>query len=293
MFADANFKARQYTRPVVTSVALANGKVVSSIGAFVVLNDEGWILTAWHIISAFGDLTARQQKHTDFIRARQAIEDDASLNAHLKSKALKKLRLDSDAVQAFSYWWGGDGATITDVHAITEVDLAVGRLEPFDPDSVRVYPRIKDPGKPMLPGTSLCKLGFPFHSIEPIFDPVLGAFSLPVGSVPPPFFPIDGILTRNVEEGRHPQGYRLAYIETSSPGLRGQSGGPTFDTQGTIWGIQSKTAFYPLGFSPEVKDEKGKTHVEHQFLNAGLGVHAETVVGLLREIGIKHELSDY
>jgi S1-C subfamily serine protease len=79
-----------------------------------------------------------------------------------------------------------------------------------------------------------------------------------------------------------PPPYPLSYIETSTPGLRGQSGGPIFDTQGTIWGIQVKTSHYPLGFNQ--KD---------QFLNAGLGVHPSTLFGLFNEAGIGFAVSSY
>lgn len=38
------------------------------------------------------------------------------------------------------------------------------------------------------------------------------------------------------------------FIETSTPRLRGQSGGPIFDVNGAIWAIQSQTHHLKLGF---------------------------------------------
>ncbi len=82
----------------------------------------------------------------------------------------------------------------------------------------------------------------------------------------------------------------MRLIETSSPGLKGQSGGPIFDKDGVIWGIQSTTHCLPLGFSPAVPD--GKPHEkEHQFLNVGRGVHADTIVGAMNRVGIKFQIS--
>jgi hypothetical protein len=49
--------------------------------------------------------------------------------------------------------------------------------------------------------------------------------------------------------------FPLKWIETSSPGLKGQSGGPLLDERGTIWGVQSNTFSYNLGFSPQVPRE--------------------------------------
>jgi hypothetical protein len=91
--------------------------------------------------------------------------------------------------------------------------------------------------------------------------------------------------------GDQPQ-FPLKYVETSSPGLRGQSGGPIFDAHGSIWAIQSQTVHLQLGFSPQVK-QGGTQHTEHQFLNVGWGVHAETVLGLLNQLGIEHNVSAY
>ena len=45
------------------------------------------------------------------------------------------------------------------------------------------------------PGRSLCRLGFPFHDIVPIFDEERNAFLLPEGALPIPFYPIEGMFT--------------------------------------------------------------------------------------------------
>jgi hypothetical protein len=74
--------------------------------------------------------------------------------------------------------------------------------------------------------------------------------------------------------------------------LRGQSGGPIFDANGTVWAIQSHTAHLPLGFTPKVQ-RQGRAFEEYQFLNVGLGVHASVIAAVLRDLGIPFRLSDY
>jgi hypothetical protein len=173
-------------------------------------------------------------------------------------------------------------------------DVGVGRLDPFDPGCTKVYPIFKDPSKNFDPGTSLCKLGFPFHSFEPTWNKEREMFELPPRALPMPRFPIDGIFTRTAEvviEGSEPPPFPVRYVETSSPGLKGQSGGPTVDVKGTIWAIQAKTINFPLGFDPSVPGKKDQT--EHQFLNVGLGVHPITIFGLFNQVGIKFQVSDY
>jgi hypothetical protein len=107
------------------------------------------------------------------------------------------------------------------------------------------------------------------------------------------------MITRNLQiltvdpsgNPNEPLPFPIKYIETSSPGLKGQSGGPMFDINGVVWAIQAKTIHLPLGFDAEVPGRKG--HTEHQFLNVGLGVHPETLLGALRNLGVAFETADY
>ena len=49
MFAKAYSLARCFTQPVIISTRLYDKTVECTGGAFVVLNDEGWIITAAHL----------------------------------------------------------------------------------------------------------------------------------------------------------------------------------------------------------------------------------------------------
>lgn len=88
----------------------------------------------------------------------------------------------------------------------------------------------------------------------------------------------------------HP--FPLKYLETSSPGLKGQSGGPTFDVHGNIWAIQSSTNSFPLNFEAnKLMNQKQAEHIQNQYLNVGLGIHSETIIGFLREMNVTFNLS--
>ena len=80
---------------------------------------------------------------------------------------------------------------------------------------------------------------------------------------------------------------QIHILETSSAGLRGQSGGPIFDTDALVWAIQSKTQSLALGFAPKIKLQGGKEITEHQFMHVGWGVH----VSHARELLDKHKVS--
>jgi hypothetical protein len=175
---------------------------------------------------------------------------------------------------------------------LEQADLAIGRLHNFDKAWVSEYPKFKDPNRNFRSGASLCKLGYPFAEMTPRYDETKNRFELPPEQGQLAFFPIEGIFTRTVLAS--PAGgaaaFPIMFVETSTPGLRGQSGGPTFDTDGAIWAIQSQTRHLPLGFTPEIKDQ-GIAHKEHQFLNVGMGVHVETVLGFLNQLGVSHEVA--
>jgi hypothetical protein len=282
MFSAAVALARQYTYPIVFFTRNSSNKCQSGIGSFVVINEEGWIITAWHIIKHMIELRDASEKHQADEVKRQAIRQDSSINANEKARQLKKIPNPPNAITNYSHIIGWPGVDLNTVHFLPDADLAVAKLDGFKPEYVLSYPSFKDPSKPMNSGSSLCKLGFPFHTINVTFNQATSMFDLPAEAFPIPHFPIEGIFTRRVMlKTNHQTPYPQMFVETSSPGLKGQSGGPTFDTHGAIWAIQSQTASLPLEFGTK----------ENQYFNVGWGTHSETIIGFLREKYINFQLS--
>ena len=58
-----------------------------------------------------------------------------------------------------------------------------------------------------------------------------------------PLFSNEGMITRLVSDGNKIKG-----LELSTPGIKGTSGGPLYDENGIIYGIQSLSKHYHLGF---------------------------------------------
>ena len=214
------------------------------------------------------------------------------LGVQLKATAQRCIRdghVARDSTKNFSAWWGMNGCNLVDTQAIQAVDLGIGRLDPFDPAWVATYPMFKDPSKNFdHAGVSLCKIGFPFNAISPTWNNATKGFDLPIGDGLP-LYPIEGILARHViiDPSSIPPPaptWPLRFIETSSPGLRGQSGGPSFDIDGTVWAIQVKTISYALGFDiPQAKGE--------QYFHAGLGVSVATILPVLDSLKINYRMS--
>ena len=80
-------------------------------------------------------------------------------------------------------------------------------------------------------------------------------------------------------------------IEMSTPGLRGQSGGPLFDENGVICGMQYSTKHLHLGFDLEEKEininNKIKKISDYPFIHLGQCIHVSTIKAFLRE----HDIS--
>ncbi len=292
MFAEAYKIASRFTQPVIISTRYFDKSVDCGCGAFVVINDEGWVVTAAHLWASHFTYQQHVKELRDYNARTSEIKQDPSLSSRQKRDRLDKLQTNPKWITNHSFWWGRDGVQLKDLDPLPEADLVIGRLEPFDPKKIKAYPIFKKP-ELLDAGTSLCKLGYPFHKIEASFDEKTGSFKLAPNALPLPRFPLEGIYTRNVRAGKSKDGkYEVEFLETSSPGLRGQSGGPIFDVNGVVWAIQSRTMHFPLGFSPKITGD-GREIEEHQFLNVGWGVHPRLLVSFLRDKGIKFELSEY
>ncbi len=107
MFATAIAKARQFTRPVVISRRSATGECSSTVGAYVAVNADGWILTAAHILRYCQQLSvsqaAFQKRQADEQRIRSSIKGDQL------GDALGELpTIDDSMTDRYSVWWGAD-----------------------------------------------------------------------------------------------------------------------------------------------------------------------------------------
>ncbi len=290
MFADAIEQAGAYTCPYVAMRRKHDGTVFSNIGAFVVLNSDGWVLTAAHIVD-------------EVRRARASVEAGRKLEAQLTELAeregadakgrkheSRKIRqqLDDYLAQSLEIWavpgFVEMKPRVVESHVETESDLALLRLEPFDADQLLSYPVLRPQADVIRPGIAVARVGYPFHSVEAEYDDERASFDITAG-FPVPMFVSDGIVSR-FRALKHDDGREHTFIETSTPGLRGQSGGPLVDAEGRLVGLQSRTVHYDLGFDAHVERD-GNRETERQFLNVGEAVHVDTIRALLQENDVR------
>lgn len=291
MFKKAYSFASQYTKPMVVTMRYIDGKVESGLGSFIVLNSDGWLMTAAHNFGPFFAFTQHQQDIKFYREQVEQIRSSFQLKESTKQHQLRNLNYNDKWVTEFAIFLNGSLINILESYIYQEHDVAFFRIPDVVVKDEKVFPKIKNP-KNISPGTSLCKLGFPFTEVNATFDEEVNQFVLPPNLLPLPLFPIEGIYTRNILSGKTADGQMdIMFLETSSPGLKGQSGGPIFDTDGNIYAVQSQNITLPLGFKGIV-EVNGKKIEENQFLNVGIGVHTNTIVSLLRKHNIRFEMSE-
>lgn len=291
MFEKACEAARGYTRPTILITRTERGDIGTGVGTFIVLNSDGWILTVAHILEPFIRWQHDKAARDEYVRLKQAIENDASLSPGKKRHRINQLAYDSNWISHVDLILARGPDRQINVQVDGMADLALLKLPDISSLNVTGFPVFGDPKNPILPGTSLCRIGFPFHNIEGVtFNASTGHFNLP--PMPPlAVFPNEGIHTRNQIAVHMPSGRKVLNLETSSPGLRGQSGGPIFDTHGRIWALQSKTLSLPLGISCKVK-EGGKEITEHQFMHIGVGPHVSHIRDFLDQNNVKYQAAE-
>lgn len=290
MFTKAYKITSEYTQPLIVAYRFYDGSVESGLGTYIILNDEGWLMTVAHNFNADFAFQQHQVEIKQFQEKVKAINEDGKMNSKLKHKALSLLKPNKKWITAFSIWFSGFTVPIEESHVYGEHDLVFIKVPADFIKDLKTFPTFKDPAN-FEYAKSLCKLGYPFYPVNATFNTDSNLFELPPTLLPIPRFPIEGIYTRDMIIGKSADGQRdVTLLETSSPGLKGQSGGPIFDSEGNIWAVQSSTETIQLGFKGEV-ELNGKKVEENQFINIGRGVHGKNIVDLLNKHNIKHTIA--
>ena len=192
----------------------ANGKVIGTVlGCGIVLNEDGYCLTAGHVLEGAQDLA---QQPAAPGKGKNRITDSVFF-AVVQGKVRQFLRM-----------------------AVSNVaDVGVAQLREPPPPSYQ-FPVLRTSTIPQ--GEMLCRVGYPaLAPFRPTFTEGQG-FNFPPSVLSLPSFASSTMVGRVTIE---PQGN--IWIETGEPGLPGQSGGPLVDLDGRVCGIQARTAHLPLG----------------------------------------------
>ena len=160
MFASATEITGRQVRPIVGAFKLyarqkgQESRVRTSIGACILLNEDGWALTCKHVVD--GLLKALQEEQ----RARQweAITADRSITNREKTQRLRQLGK-KPTIERAAVAWGQSGAVVHQFHVADKADLAVFRIENLKVPTKFQPPRFRVDD--VKAGEMLCRTGYP------------------------------------------------------------------------------------------------------------------------------------
>ena len=295
MFESAIDNVLQFTRPLHTISRTYGGLILPGSSTFFFVNDNGIAITCKHVLDLIPAADNINQTYLQFKAERERIPKDGKYKRNLQGLEIKyKYNADSTIQLKNNFLNCFDTIKEITCHAHPTLDLAIMEFKGFNKIYYTSHARfIKDNNK-IKQGKSLCRIGFPFPEFNnfkhnPDTDDIEWTNT---GNPNSPSFPIDGIVTRFVGSNQN----EITGIEMSTPGLKGQSGGPLFDTAGNIYGMQFATNHLHLGFDMkdiEIINNGKKSKVSnYPFLHVGICVHADKIKEFLNQHNINFSLAD-
>ena len=288
MFVHAIQKVAGFTRAIHSiSRNLGGEKIERGAATLFFVNQDGWALTCKHVAQWLTSADAINKKYAQFQTESQ------NMNAGQKKGLAKRMGLDESKVSEMKVTFVDCVDRIQNIRFFLhpDYDLALLKFEGFEKVSISGTPIFQKDDQSAQPGAMLCRLGFPF--------PEFSNFKLnkekdtlewiKTGQARSPRFPIEGMLTRFLGDKTG----KVYGIEMSTPGLRGQSGGPLFDPEGRIVGMQSRTKHLHLGFDIEDKEVmahgKAKKVNDYAFIHLGECIHISVIKEFLRKNEVSFE----
>ena len=296
MFADAIEKVARYTRAVRTiQRCYKSTTVIPGAATLFFVNEEGVAITCRHVASLLFEADRINLNYQKFQKERAELPADHSRKAALK-RLEQKYNLTSNVVVQQKNRFVDCIDKFIGVKAIlhSQYDLAILQFDAFENILYNGHVVLAKDGNAARPGDFLCRLGFPFPEYSDYqYDQAADDINWTEdGNHITPQFPIEGMFTRHISGNNHD----IAGIELSTPGLRGQSGGPLFDAKGVVFGIQSATNHLHLGFDMKNKSMmiNGQNEVVNNqpFLHVGHCVHVDIIKSFLDENKIKYYVGD-
>jgi Trypsin-like peptidase domain len=288
MFVSAIEEIQEFTRPVHTIVRhYHNDFIQPGAATLFFVNQYGVAITCKHVVEQMLQEQAINQHYSNFKAEKNELGNkiDGQYKRKLKELEIKYNYIAPDAVaQIKNFLINCTDSKSYDYFPHPTLDLAIIKFKDVKQVFYRSHARFLKDGSTLKQGRYLCRYGFPFAEFTNFnYDTINDEIGFTeTGNKSSPPFPIDGIVTRHVAEGQ-----QIVGIELSTPGLRGQSGGPLFDTNGVICGMQSHTVQYHMGFDEqkiEIISKGKKTYtINHSFLNVGRCVHVNAIKDFLTQ----------
>ena len=259
------------------------------------INEEGYAITCKHVAAEIVNSMQINNNYNEFKRELADIRRDNRYAAQ-KKHCERRHNLQRNQCCQLKYAFDciiGDTYTI-DIKVSERYDIALIKFSGYESIDQQGHAVFIDDSSILKSGKMLCRSGYPFpeftnFTYEAATDDIIWTNE---GNHMTPIFPIEGMLTRHLVDNDG----TISGIEISTPGLRGQSGGPLFTNTGVVCGMQSMTNHLHLGFDMKNAEMllNGKMEkVNNQpFLHVGQCIHVDIIKAFLDAQHVKYYVGE-
>jgi len=290
MFVDAIEKVNKFTRPIhMISREYGSNDVIPGAATLFFVNEQGHAVTCRHVASVIAQADAINKRYSEFKKEEAGLPTSGKYKRKLRELEQKYKYKTGITIQVKNTFVNCvDKFSNISIIMHPKYDLAILKLEGFMKLAYKEYATFLKDSSSIKQGKMLCRLGYPFPEFKNFKynDETEDIEWIQEGRNTTPVFPMDGMITRHLSDNTSVFG-----IEMSTPGLRGQSGGPLFDESGIVYGMQSSTHHLHLGF--DIKDKEinsgsqKKKVSNYPFLHLGNCIHADLIKSFLKEKDVK------
>ncbi len=291
MFKESIETVSRFTRAIHSITRnFSSNKIIPGAATLFFVNEEGFAVTCRHVAEILVNADAINQRYATFrterdmlLREENASEKLVAMQARHQFNKNTTIQLKHrfiDCVDQLS------GFT---VHLHPTYDIAIVKFNDYTKLCYQEHAVFVNQHSSPGQGDFLCRLGYPFPEFSNFrFNDTRDDIEwTSEGIAHSPRFPIEGMVTRFLADQQQVFG-----IEMSTPGLKGQSGGPLFNSKGFVCGMQFATSHFHLGFDIVDKEIIFNTEPrivsDYSFLHLGQCVHADIIKSFLREKSVKY-----
>jgi len=292
MFTQAIEIAEKFTRPI-HSISRYYGSTIIQPGTATLffINSDGWALTCAHVAKQLivaEELAGKANNFKKELSERRGTQKGKRLIKELEKKYNYSKSTLFELHNLFVNCIEGKLKFQLIKHPNMNIDAALIKFEDYDKLRCDTFPIFPSDTSALQQGKFLCRLGFPFPEFKNFGYDKQNDKSIwtDTGQPNTPRFPLEGMLTRHVGDSEG----NIIGFELSTPGLRGQSGGPAFDADGKVWGMQSQTAHLDLNFDIDQKVIRrgiAKSVTDHAFLHVGRCIHVDVLKSFMRDNNVQ------